>query len=275
MNAPSDQPVKWEVCAHLAMESKRDMLIILVLITMACLLGAVALRPPKRSEITYKGRPVRAWVNDYARKHIPPSVGAADPGLAPILVLGTNAVPFLLEVEAARIPIPMRVYMRLWPAKCYSQADVVNNVDLALRLIGTPVIPALANGLQSTDPWIRQAAAGSLGSCDFAAEQAVPLLTGSLTNQDFMTWGAAADALGRLGRKAKPAVGMLLERARTGSHFMAIYVPTLAISRIEPTNGAFQSTLSGWLVATNIPGLNRRETMFLQQEIQAMAGRSP
>ena len=137
--------------------------------------------------------------------------------------------------------------MQIWrrSPRYYTDTDVANNVALALRFLGTPAIPAVARGLESDDWRIRQAAALALGTFDFAADQAVPLLIQTLASPDSRTWFGAADALGRLGGKAKAAIPTLIDRARKGSSFIEIYVPILAISRIEPGNQAFQTMLSG------------------------------
>lgn len=240
--------------------SKRRILIGVVIIV-GLLLAAFgwALRRPTQEQVRFQGRPVRSWVNEYARRPYQPGKASFDPKqrdplLGALLEIGTNSVPFLLETQAARMFWLKSLYMQIWrkSPRYYTDADVANNVALALRFLGPSAIPAVARGLESDDWRIRQAAALALGTCDFAADQAVPLLIQALTSPDSRTWFGAASALGMLGGKAKAAVAPLMDQARKGSSFVEIYTPILAISRIEPGNTAFQAMLSGWLAATNI-----------------------
>ena len=94
--------------------------------------------------------------------------------------------------------------------KPFSQWTEQDTAADALGRIGPSAVPALVQGLKSSDPEVRLTAAEVLARMGSAAKEAVPDLVLLLDDPDERIRKTAARTLGRIGPEAAPAVPALM-----------------------------------------------------------------
>jgi hypothetical protein len=126
--------------------------------------------------------------------------------LAAILIAGCISEP---STESAKLPQPVNVVLQ----PTAGDSSQIAAAD-ALGRIGQPAVPALADSLADTDPFVRLQACHALAYMGAQAKDAVPALTRTLNDSETAVREAAAEALGQIGLPSTPAVPALMQMLR-------------------------------------------------------------
>lgn len=141
----------------------------------------------------------------------------------------------------------------------------------ALGLLGQtaqPALPALIRALESDWPVLRRSAASAIGEIGPRADQAIDaLVTMILLDSDDDPREAAADALGKIGTPAIPALNAILEDEETIVRLMAIR----ALSQMSSTDSQVLNTLRRALQDEVASVRGRAAEAILQREEDPIA----
>jgi HEAT repeat protein len=124
--------------------------------------------------------------------------------------------PRMIYTSAARGPVAQATYVEPIPAaepvriRPFAEWTEQEAAADALGRIGPTAVPALIEGLRSSDPDVRLRACEVLGRMGSGAKDAVPGLMPLLDDPDERIRKAAARTLGRIGPEAAPAVPALM-----------------------------------------------------------------
>jgi hypothetical protein len=196
---------------HSALMRKRLAIAVAVLVFAALVATVWHSLPPR--EPVYQGRPLSGWLNDYI--YALPTIYRADAAtraaahsavIAAVRAIGTNAIPFLLEM--LQRPDDSRLRLLLLKADSIANrrfhipsAWQVRDEGLAgfeaLGAEASNAVPALIR-IHQENPvfWVR--AADCLGNIGPPARDAIPILLPDITNADFILRVTAVRALGQI-----------------------------------------------------------------------------
>lgn len=173
-----------------------------------------------RSEPSYQGKALFAWVEQYRSNHWGGDKELARQSEFAIRQIGSNGIPFLLDLIRTR-DSPMKKKMRdIIPRNWHEQLHLADhsaeirrvggNGFFALGTNAPSAVPALVEiAMHYPDPDSRYIAVFALRSLGTAAESALPFFVQCLTNQESTIRDEAAIALGNFHREAEFAVATL------------------------------------------------------------------
>ncbi len=202
-------------------------LLTFLLVTVLCGF-AWFMRPP--SEPVYEGKPLSAWLEaNYTGKSDLSYEREAwrQEREAPIVHIGTNAVPILLsmlQVKDSGVMTKLigflrrQTLIRAHPHTDFEFHSMAVSGFEALGPMGKPAVPGLMAMLD--DPELRWAAEISLGWIGSDAGDAAPRLISLLTNADWASRYCAAEALGRIGTATCNAQPALLAQLHDTNRFV-------------------------------------------------------
>ena len=186
----------------------------------AGMLAALLLSRPRPEIIAYQGKSITDWV----RQSCAADQKSREQAVGAFQTLGSNAVPGLVRLLAARdsffrrqiwsfapsLPKPLRLIV-LGRVRAPDAASIRTAAARSLAVIGPDAqaaVPALAQALRSGDARLRWDAAGALSHI---GKPGLPELASALADKDPAVRRAAASALGDLGPDATVAAPALLK----------------------------------------------------------------
>ena len=189
-------------------------------------------------------------------------------------------IDILAQFEEAEMPVPNP----RWPIPGWLYRELKSICDeaaersgepkqawlLFMNLIGSlgqvtpgsdPDVPKLIEALGSNDPEQRAKAAKSLGDLQSAAQEAVPVLTSALEDEDCSVRCWSEHALGMIGgREAKEAVPRLIEMLRNDE---SIIVRRFAVDALGPLGKRNKAAIAALVDATgDEDGMLRGDAAF-------------
>jgi HEAT repeat protein len=189
---------------------KRLAIAVAVLVFAALVATVWHSRPPP--EPVYQGRPLSDWLDDYI--HAVPvgysayaaAEAAQRPARTAVRTIGTNAIPFLLDMVRRPDDSRLRLLLRKANSMIHGRFHIpsawqVRNEGIAgFKALGAEAsnaVPALIQ-IHEENPAFRYPVACCLGAIGPPAEDSIPILLSDITNSDGGTRYWAAYALGQI-----------------------------------------------------------------------------
>ena len=197
---------------------------IAVVCMFACI-SAVALLIWKsffRPEPAYNGKRLTAWAQQYGANHWSGNRAAAKEAEFAVRQIGTNGIPFLLDLIRAKDSVPKKKLRTLVP-RSWHVAFRLSDRAGETRRVGAHGLAALSSNAPSAVPPLieiakhhpdddgRYIAVFAIRTLDSAAEPAIPFLIECLTNKIADVRDDAALGLGYIHRRPDIAVPALIE----------------------------------------------------------------
>jgi hypothetical protein len=205
------------------MRKRVQIALAVLLVVIAGIIGWQVLRG---REPVYEGKGLTVWLEEYLAADNPFPVTeekTATMGRAGIAIrhMGTNAVPFLMEMARAKDSVPKRLIEIIarhqslirWQLRTdHEKRQMAVFGFYALGSIGNEAIPALVTLLHDQDSDVRLSAADCLGNIGPEAKIAVPLLLPFVNDTNrIVAWDTTVN-LGRIHMEPALVVPVLIER---------------------------------------------------------------
>ena len=179
------------------------------------------LQPHKPSDPVYQGRPLRVWLRGFTDDKIMNSDQDRDKIYEAVRLIGTNAIPTLLQMLRARDSALKLKLIALARKQRFVQfqhtpSAAELNVEAglgfqALRANGKDAVPSLIQIYeQNPFPTVQHAIVMALGSIGPGARKAIPLLITATTNSDSALRNNAVFALGQIHAEPDAVVPVLI-----------------------------------------------------------------
>ena len=190
------------------MKVQRNVAVVALVIAVAGLLTLLILTLFYPSEPIYNGKSLSAWAQHYGKNNWTTNRAAAEEAQVAIRKIGTNGIPFLLDLVEARESNLKKSFRQLVPTKWHAalrlqESGIVRRIGAhGLAALGTnapgavPSLIELAKNHPDEDG--RYIALFALNTLGPAAEPAVPFFLQCLTNKNSIIRMEAADALIRV-----------------------------------------------------------------------------
>jgi hypothetical protein len=237
------------------MSSRRGQLTIILCLILLIMTAFVAWRSFCISEPVYRGKRLTGWVEQWKtnRWSIPKADSnriAEKQAEAAIRAIGTNGIPFLLELMQAREPgwraKAREIVPRSWHARLRlngmagRKKEVGANGLAALGEQAASAVPELIELVKSPDYFTSYLAVWALGNPGVATESAAPVLVGCLTNRDESIRIDALHGLGRVPGASIVIVPALLQhlpfaKSRNGNGELCAVVHALGMQHTNAT----------------------------------------
>jgi HEAT repeat protein len=177
------------------------------------------MRPTASPELFYQGRRLSAWLDEvwYLDGGVDPEADKA------VRQIGTNAIPYLLELAATRDSALKAEASRVLPEKWfvdYATRSAHNHFSAAFGFAALggaakPAVPELIRLLDDKDDDIRKTAARALGSIGPEAQDAIPGLIKHLSDRNQDVCVSSAEALKSIPPRSVEEVPALLRVLNT------------------------------------------------------------
>jgi HEAT repeat protein len=188
------------------------------------ILGLLVSRALRQDEPVYLGRTLTTWLDDSLQDGHLEDAFAPSPAQTAVRHIGTNGIPYLLEMIRAKDSAARRFVIGLERRQDLFQPRLLSDQDKhglgvtgfeMLGPLGKPALPDLMQLLGDPDPQIRMSVVYCLGRIGPEARDAVPLLLPFLdgTNQS-LAW-AATEALGAIHAEPASVVPLLIRNLDT------------------------------------------------------------
>lgn len=199
---------------------KRILLIVVVTVFLGWL-SWVVWQPPKVNEPIYRGKPYSYWFMQEEQRIEQANgawiTGGVPPYMEATRMLGTNAIPWLLNEASAHDPMPKQILYGLlrWQSvikiHLMMASDHERRAKWGLSCLGTNAGRALAQGLTNSDKWIRHGCVGQWEVGQKYPEIYVPALIDRLNDPEPIVRARAANAVGMIHQQPEKAVPMLIK----------------------------------------------------------------
>jgi hypothetical protein len=194
---------------------------IAVALLLVAIAGVIIRETLREREPVYQGKRLSVWLDQYAANHGAGGnrelEGQAE---AAIRQIGTNAIPFYLELIATK-DSPLKIWLRMsvpetWLSRLHLHAssDYRLRGELGIMALGgdaKPAIPGLIASLSDKNPDVRFSALEALRVLGPLAADASPSLIKCLRDPDLRVAVSAVESLDSIRQKPEQAVPMLME----------------------------------------------------------------
>jgi len=193
------------------MKLQRNVAVVAIVIAVAGPLTLLLLKLFYPSDPVYNGKSLSAWAQQYGKNNWTTNRDAAEEAQVAIRKIGTNGIPFLLDLVEARGSNLKKRFRHILPTKWHAALRLQESG--IVRWIGAHGLAALGTNAPGSVPSLidlaknhpdedgRYSALFALGTLGPAAEPAVPFFIQCLTNKDATIRMEAADALTRIPRQ--------------------------------------------------------------------------
>jgi hypothetical protein len=199
-------------------------------IAFAFVIALLASRLLHSPEPVYNGKPLSEWAEQYRTNHWSRWAGGAAEREAEFAVqqIGTNGIPFLLELVRARDSVMKLRLRKVFPVSWWIRLDLNQTRGEMERRVGVAGLVALGTNAVLAVPHLIELAehhpmddgpypvTTALYELGPTAERAIPFLISRLTNDVLNERVSAAELLGKIQRRPNivvPALIAYLERA--------------------------------------------------------------
>jgi hypothetical protein len=205
-------------------------------IAFAFVISLLAWRLLHSPEPSYNGKPLTAWAEQYRTNHWRWAGSAAEKDAEfAIQQIGTNGIPFLLELVRARDSVMKQRLRKVFPMSWWTRLDLIQTRGEVRRRVGVAGLLALGTNAVLAVPELIELASHhpmddgpypdsdghqmvmtALYGLGPTAEPAIPFLIPRLTNDALNERVIAAELLGKIQRRPNivvPALIAYLERA--------------------------------------------------------------
>ncbi|EEF60662.1 HEAT repeat domain-containing protein [Pedosphaera parvula] len=175
-------------------------------------------------EPQYEGKGLSAWLEDLRQN--PPRAGVYNPAVDALREMGTNAVPYLvnlLQAKDSRIKIAAAYlpWWQRWTGFDFQWAHEKRSAALrGIRVLGPKArgaIPMLAEQMSGDSIAAGHRAQEVAYTLSEVGEEAIPVLEAALTNPNQLSRCAAIMALGRFTSRGDVVVPILIPMLKSGS----------------------------------------------------------